>query len=211
MHAIMGGVPEDSDAKVQQIEAEVARLSSLIDRLLSGSLIVSASSRFENHGRAEEGRYSALSRAASVSPTPLSFDRARARMVRNMIRDRRKREQRFSSHLLADPGQVEQVLMNLCINARDAMPEGGRLSIATAAGTLVRKYRYRASVSPLAFRRPLRCAGSRRWRKTGILCASTIPMIDVGFSSRSAMRPARRWMIISTTSAASCHDWRASP
>ena len=35
-----------------------------------------------------------------------------------------------SDTIMVDPVQIQQVIMNLCLNARDAMPEGGRLTIA---------------------------------------------------------------------------------
>ncbi|WP_245293421.1 ATP-binding protein, partial [Methylobacterium sp. CCH5-D2] len=83
-------------------------------------------------------RLLAFSRRQTLDPKPTDVNRLMAGMedlIRRTIGPGLALEVVGAPGLwpaLVDPSQLENALLNLCINARDAMPEGGRITIETA-------------------------------------------------------------------------------
>jgi DNA-binding MarR family transcriptional regulator len=121
MHAIMDGASGDSGAedKLQMIEAEVARLTSLVTQLAALNGVTQGGM----NPVAEPTSF--IPSMIAPRPLPISFDRARARMVRKIILHRRKRERQFASHLLADPG------WDMLLDLYAAHHEGQKVSVSS--------------------------------------------------------------------------------
>ena len=79
----------------------------------------------------------AFGRKQMMQPEPLDLNAIAAsieKMLRRILGEDIDLLQKLAPDLgltMADPGQLEQVIMNLVVNARDAMPRGGRLTIET--------------------------------------------------------------------------------
>jgi two-component system cell cycle sensor histidine kinase/response regulator CckA len=99
--------------------------------------IVRASAR----GKVLTNQLLAFSRKQVVRPTQVDLNatiRELSRMLARVIGENIELDLQLDvvPPVIADVGQIEQVVMNLALNARDAMPFGGRLTIATARAAM---------------------------------------------------------------------------
>ena len=107
------GIQPELQADVQQIENAAERASALIRQLLAFSR-----------------RQVLQPKVLDLNAIVLGLDKLLARLMGEHI-EMVTRCGANVGHVKADPAQIEQVIMNLVVNARDAMPKGGRLTVET--------------------------------------------------------------------------------
>ena len=135
---LAGGIAHDFN---NLITAIVGYISSVQEALIPGSPAYEDTLEIRRAADRATGlvqQLLAFARKRVVQPRVVDVNelvRSIDRMLRRLIGEHVELETTLDRGIwpvLADPGQLEQVLVNLTVNARDAMPEGGCISIQTA-------------------------------------------------------------------------------
>lgn len=118
---------------------------SILNQIQSGDPIKEEMEEIVQAGRrsaAITGQLLAFSSKQNLQPEVMSINvvlKNLQKMLKRLIGDNIELVISLDSHagmVLADPVQIEQVIMNLAVNARDAMPEGGALRMETGRALL---------------------------------------------------------------------------
>ncbi|MFW6089320.1 MAG: ATP-binding protein, partial [Gemmatimonadota bacterium] len=134
---LAGGVAHDFNNLLTVVLAEAQLMEGDVPPDSTGAESLSQILDAANRAAVLTGQLVAFSRRQFIQPTAFRLNELIADME-TMLRRIIGEDVRFVTHLApdaghvqADRGQVEQVIVNLIINARDAMPGGGELSLTT--------------------------------------------------------------------------------
>ena len=133
---LTGGLAHDFNNLLTVISGNLEMLEARIDEPRHRELIEEAQGAAEL-GAQLSNRLLAFGRRQPLSPKPTDLNklvRGMIDLLRRSLGEQIRIETRLAPDLpttVVDPGQVENALLNLAINARDAMPEGGQLIIET--------------------------------------------------------------------------------
>ena len=141
---LTGGIAHDFNNLLTGISGSLELLHSRMGQGRLGDLdrYVAAAQGACKRAAALTHRLLAFSRQQTLDPKPTDLNRLATGMeelIRRTVGPEIEIELRQAPGLwttLVDPNQLENALLNLCINARDVMPDGGRLTIETANAVL---------------------------------------------------------------------------
>lgn len=137
---LTGGIAHDFNNLLTAISGSLELLDNRLTqgRLSDAKRYITAAQGASKRAAALTHRLLAFARRQTLDPKPINVNRLIADMeelIRRTVGPSIRVEVVGAANLWTtrvDPNQLENVLLNLCINARDAMPEGGSLMIETS-------------------------------------------------------------------------------
>jgi PAS domain S-box-containing protein len=144
---LTGGIAHDFNNMLQVISGNIETLQRRMrhDDFNTQRLITTALHGAERASTLTH-RLLAYSRQQPLDPKPIDLNRlipGMSDLLTRTLGERIKLDSVLSAglwHVLVDPNQVENAILNLSVNARDAMPDGGKLTIETANTQLDEAY-----------------------------------------------------------------------
>jgi signal transduction histidine kinase len=136
---LTGGIAHDFNNMLQAIGGALELMQRRVEqgRTEEAARYVDAARTTVSRAAALTNRLLAFARRQSLQPKPTepnALVQGMAELIRGTVGPSVEVVLRLGSGVwtvLCDPGQLENVLLNLAVNARDAMPDGGRLTITT--------------------------------------------------------------------------------